>query len=210
MVQIEDLGMININGKNRRFGIYKCSDCGAEKRQRVDSAKVRKTTACIKCSSRHRNTYHGDTNSKLYGVWGSLKYRATTNKVKGYENISMSAEWEEWGAFKEWATISGYKEGLSIDRIDNNGNYTPNNCRWTNRFVQNQNQGLLSLVNTSGYRGVYGYKDREYYYANVSNNNRRVNLGKFYDKIEAAKAYDMYVVANGLSQPTNFNRSNYE
>ena len=205
---IRDLGMRLEGTKNRRYGIFKCEDCFREKEMRVDLAKASKTGFCRKCSSKYSKVYHGDTNTKLYHVWASMKHRALSENI--YSGISICDEWTTWANFKEWALTSGYKEGLSIDRVDNDSDYSPSNCRWTTQVVQNQNTRLLNSKNTSGYRGLDCREDREYCYVFVSNNGKRINLGKFYDKIEAAKAYDRYIVDNNLHQPINFKRSDYE
>lgn len=91
-----------------------------------------------------RNTKHGDKHSKLYNVWGAIKARCCNITNKAYPNyggrgIDICDEWLEFQAFKDWAMNNGYDKGLSIDRINNDGNYEPNNCRWTTRKVQTNN-----------------------------------------------------------------------
>lgn len=87
---------------------------------------------------------HSLNNHPLYHVWSSMKYRCSTDKSYG-ENwkgrgISVCDEWKTFMPFYNWAIKSGYKKGLVLDRIDNNGNYTPFNCRFTTYSIQNKNR----------------------------------------------------------------------
>ena len=92
----------------------------------------------------HGNYKHGLTEHPLYKVWAGMKHRCRTNRVSGeyYYNrgIKICIEWQEFMPFYNWATISGYQKGLTLDRINNNGNYEPLNCRWTTYSVQNSNK----------------------------------------------------------------------
>jgi hypothetical protein len=69
----------------------------------------------------------------------------------GERGVSIWTEWrEEPSRFFEWAIKSGYGPGLTIDRIDGNGNYEPNNCRWVNRQVQSENRACVRLLTWNG------------------------------------------------------------
>lgn len=88
---------------------------------------------------------HNKRHSKLYYVWVKMKQRCYKEYDKGYKwygqrGIKMCDEWKkDFQSFYTWAIDNGYKEGLSIDRINNDGNYEPNNCRWVTMKTQLRN-----------------------------------------------------------------------
>lgn len=89
---------------------------------------------------------HGEWGTKLYWVWVEMNARCSNSNHKSYKyydgrGISVCAEWEsDYLAFKTWALIHGYQENLTIDRINNDGNYEPSNCRFITREENNKNR----------------------------------------------------------------------
>lgn len=92
------------------------------------------------------NKTHGKSNHILFSKWEHMKDRCYNPKDKRYKNyggrgIKICDEWlNSFESFYEWSLENGYQDGLSIDRIDVNGNYEPNNCRWTTWDVQCNNR----------------------------------------------------------------------
>jgi len=125
-------------------------------------------------------------------------------KDYGMRGIDICKAWAEdvW-SFIHWAEANGYEKGLSIDRRDNGKGYHPNNCRWENNETQAQNRQVLSVTNTSGYRGVSWNKARKKWTAEIRYNHKRKHLGRFDDKDSAANAYDAFIIENGLASVTN-------
>ena len=99
---------------------------------------------------------HLKCNTKLYFVYHKIKDRCYNPNEKGYKNyggrgIAMCQEWQDdFMNFYNWAIENGYKEGLSIDRINNNGNYEPSNCRWATREIQNKNKRSNRYITFNG------------------------------------------------------------
>ena len=87
---------------------------------------------------------HGQSKTKLYGVWEGIKRRCLNKNDKYYFNyggrgIDICNEWIKFSPFMKWSLLNGYKEGLQIDRIDNNKGYYPNNCRFVIRKINQNN-----------------------------------------------------------------------
>ncbi|MCR5258486.1 MAG: hypothetical protein K6E40_10055 [Desulfovibrio sp.] len=107
------------------------------------------TTRSCGCLARDLLTVHGDAlykkRTRLYCVWIAIKQRCMNKNNKRYEmyggrGIKLCDEWLHYANFKEWAINNGYRRGLSIDRIDNKGDYEPSNCRWVDVYTQQRNK----------------------------------------------------------------------
>ena len=143
-------------GKNAR---WECR-CICGKITTVESRKLR--TGKIKSCGCKRGILkiqsmgtHGKTNTRLYSMWHSMKSRCNYD-TKGSERyygrgIKVCSEWEhDFIAFHNWAVNNGYKDNLSIDRIDNNKGYSPDNCRWVDLDIQNNNRSTNKYLEIEG------------------------------------------------------------
>lgn len=98
---------------------------------------------------------HGMSNTRLYRIYRDMKNRCNGLKKRDYENyhargITYCKEWETFEGFRDWALSHGYRDDLTIDRIDVNGNYAPDNCRWVTRAVQNSNTRQNHFITYKG------------------------------------------------------------
>jgi len=147
-------------------------------------------------SVKHGLVTHGDTYLRLYRIWKNMKSRCTNSNHPKYEiygKKGISVEWSTYEQFKEWSLNNGYKDTLTIDRIDLNGNYNSSNCRWTTYAIQASNKGKY-VNNTSGYRGVSFKKRCGKWCAQIQINNKKTHLGYFDSAEEASEIYEQALV----------------
>ena len=208
-ILIEDLGMRfpTKNSKERkRFGIYKCGFCGVEFKAHTSSVKFGNTNSCG-CYQKQKvsesNKKHGMIDTRLYRIWGNLKNRILNPKDRQYNDyggrgITICDEWKnDFMSFYKWAVSNGYSDELSIDRIDNDGGYSPENCRWTTSIIQSRNQ-RMQKNNTSGFKGVSYYKRDGDYQTYITIKYKTIRLGNFQTAVEGAIAYNNYIIENNL------------
>lgn len=144
----------------RKQAVWKCCcDCGNEIIVEAGHLRSGHTQSCG-CYGRDRasehNTIHGMKGTKLFSVYHSMKgrcYNLTDKKYYRYgaRGIVICDEWlNNPSSFFDWAIKNGYRNGLSIDRIDNDGNYCPENCRWVEDKIQANNKSTNIIVEHNG------------------------------------------------------------
>ena len=104
---------------------------------------------------RERVTTHGLSYTPLYGVWNCMKKRCENENDNYYQDyggrgIRICDEWHDFKNFNDWAVTSGYSDGLTIDRINNDGDYSPNNCRWADAITQANNRRSCRYITYAG------------------------------------------------------------
>jgi len=152
-------------------------------------------------------TSHCDKGTRLYRTWKNLNARCSgKSNRKCYDNIFLFEDWKNYIFFRRWALLNGYKDDLTIDRINTNDGYYPQNCRWANNTIQAINKNKPS-TNKSGFKGVSWRKDRNVWVAKLLINGKKKIIGSFKNKIDAAKAYDDFIIKNNLYHSQNFHEN---
>lgn len=100
---------------------------------------------------------HGLCSHPLYDVWQTMKQRCENPHSRGYrwygaKGVCVCREWNDVTVFFDWAISHGYKKGLTIDRINTDGDYTPENCRWISIAEQQRNKSSNHLIEYHGER----------------------------------------------------------
>lgn len=155
------------------------------------------------------NKRHNESKTRLNNIWRGMINRCTNSNSRAYKyygelGITICEEWNVYENFRDWANNNGYHDNLSIDRIDSNGDYKPSNCRWTNENMQSRNTRKIMSTNRSGYRGVSFIKAHGKYRAAIGVDSKKVHLGYFKDPMEAAIAYDTFVIVYNSGHTRNF------
>ncbi len=188
--------------QKRKYAVYRC-DCGNEKEAQCYDVK---SGASNSCGCTHGKP-HGLANHPLYDTWRAMMSRCNNVNDRAYDNyggrgIKTCDRWEDVSYFIE-DMLPTHEKGLTIDRIDVNGNYELGNCRWATKTVQQRNTRVIRSSNTSGYRGVCFDKANSKFKASIGISNKLIHLGRYQTALEAAIAYDTYVLTNKLEHTRN-------
>ena len=145
------LTVIDCVGTDKRYHKkWKCRcDCGNEIIVLSTNLLTGQTKSCGCWRSdlaKENNTTHGGTGTRLFNAWQSMRDRCSNPNNKSFgryggRGITVCKEWDAYVAFRDWSLANGYSDALSIDRIDNDGNYEPSNCRWATPKQQGNNRG---------------------------------------------------------------------
>lgn len=147
LVKGNDVFKFNSESEACEFlGVSKCTVAGCYRRN-------------CKCKGykviRGEATTHNSTKTRLYKIWAGMHERCNREKHPhfsdyGGRGITICEEWNDFSKFKEWANENGYSENLTLDRIDNNGNYESSNCRWVTMKEQQNNKRNSHFLEYAG------------------------------------------------------------
>lgn len=149
------------SGDGQKTYLCRC-DCGTEKVVKSGNLRSGRTKSCgcfCREQTARRNiesAKHGGCGSRLYGIWYDMRQRCSYEKsinwhLYGGRGIRVCDEWQQdFEKFRDWALENGYKDDLQLDRIDNDGNYEPSNCKWSTRSEQGNNRRTCAYVTIGG------------------------------------------------------------
>lgn len=151
------LTVVSFDHKGGTRTYWKCEcECGGTRIVANDHLKRGEVTDCG-CYRRHiaRWEKHGKSNERIYTIWDLMKRRCFDSNRVEYKNyggrgITVCPEWLDAQNFTEWAYQNGYSNELTLDRIDNDGDYCPQNCRWVSRKEQSNNKRNNRLITHNG------------------------------------------------------------
>jgi len=159
--------MVSKKSKNMTRWLCEC-ECGIFIKSNKGNLINGHTKSCgcysreIITGNKYRQT-HGQSRTRLYHIWQSMKQRCYDEHVKefiryGGRGIGICDTWKsEFIPFYEWAITNGYDDQLTIDRINNNSNYSPHNCRWVSTKDQNRNKTSSRMLEFDGKNECVGY-----------------------------------------------------
>lgn len=146
--------------------------------------------------------------NRLYNIYHKIKARCFNENCidfpyYGGRGITVFEDWlNDFFIFRNWALSNGYSDDLSIERVNVNGNYTPDNCTWENDSVQANNKRTYSN-NTSGFRGVVWHGRIKKWHAKVPVNGKYLHIGYYDDKLIAAKERNEFIINKNLPNKLN-------
>jgi len=138
-------------GSRKNYILAKC-DCGVVKEYYVYNLFGGHAKSCGCLRFKGTTFTHGKSKHPLFDLWNDIKKRCFNNNCKAYPNyggrgITICNEWViDFMIFYDWAMANGWEKGLEIDRINNDGNYEPNNCRFVSREVNVNNRRTTRLI----------------------------------------------------------------
>lgn len=146
-----------VDGKKYSNARWLCQ-CECGNHVIVPSNEIKKRYACPKCNrttSSEKLKRHGETRTRLFRTWTHMRQRCINPNDRAYSRyggrgISVCDEWQKYENFRDWALSHGYDSALTLDRIDNNGNYEPLNCRWATNKEQCNNRRTNRIVTIDG------------------------------------------------------------
>lgn len=141
-------------GTNKRHSYVWLCVCTCGNTKVIDGNQLRmgrtKSCGCLDLENhilRPNRVTHGQCGTRIYRIWKAMKNRCFNPNTQDYKRwygsngITVCEEWKnDFSSFYEWSMAHGYRDDLSIDRVDPSGNYEPSNCRWADAKTQANNK----------------------------------------------------------------------
>lgn len=165
-----NLTVIEKSGRKNRNNLWLCRcECGNEVQCYQYNLERGSSTSCGCLRSfyaKKTRKCHGESTGQFYKKWSSIKTRCYNKNTPSYKNyggrgIKMCDEWLDFLNFKKWAYENGYSDGLTLERIDVNGNYEPSNCKWIPMEEQAINKRNNTFIEYGGKKQTLSQWSRE-------------------------------------------------
>lgn len=204
---VSDAGKV----KTSKLGVFTC-DCGTHITTYIANVKRGKKSSCgclrLEYLKNPSQKKHGLSQTPTYSSWMNMMYRCNNDNATGYENyggrgISVCDRWHDFRNFLK--DMGERPKGMSIDRLDTNGNYELSNCKWSTRSEQSKNC-RKDKVSSSIYKGVSFHKNTGLWEAYIKLNEGRFRIGYYNSEIEAFNAYKIEHEKRSIELPMYVSR----
>lgn len=172
LIVLNKAGVKNVGKRGSKSQwLCKC-DCGNEKivlRNSLVSGNTHSCGCMEKETKKTMHLKHGMAKSRIWNIWCGMKDRCSRPQNEDYpryggRGITICDEWkDDFQEFYDWSMDNGYSDDLTIDRLDNNGNYEPNNCRWATRKEQTRNRSITKKISIAEIAEIDGISYQEAY-----------------------------------------------
>lgn len=146
----------DVKGSRKYIGLCECGNLKSYYLGNLKSGRTKSCGCFYDEARKDANATHRKTGTRLYRIYNNMKTRCYNKKTPNYsryggKGVRVCDEWlEDFTIFYNWAINNGYKEYLTIDRIDSNGNYEPSNCRWVDYAIQSHNRDYSWNIKING------------------------------------------------------------
>ena len=206
---VSDLGLVlEPSGKRHHRVVVQCSVCKKHRETRI-SRVDEPFNICRSCKLKKRNTTHGLYYHHMKGMYNAMKQRCNNPNQRMYyryggRGIGVCDRWKSDINNYIEDMYPTFKKGLTIERINVDGNYEPSNCIWADMVTQSHNKDYDNIMknNTTGYIGVWKVKEN-IYVAELTYKNKKHRIGRYKTALDGAIAREKYIIENNLPNLRN-------
>lgn len=202
------LNFIGCDKSKNTLWEFQC-DCGNVTIKRLSDVRFGKIKSCgclHQDNTVERNTKHNKSKTRTYSIWKGMKRRCLSPsrprfKDYGRRGITVCDRWRN--SYDNFLTDMGEAPiNYTLERIDNEKGYSPDNCKWASYLEQSHNQRMRT-TNTSGYRGVYYCKTVKRWKAQINHAGKRLFSKSFKTITQAVVARNEFIIDNNLPHRLN-------